>query len=244
MKYYQMHEKVYQGLKDRGFISWDKETEIEAIWSHQINRTLGALLQQHNIILKDLETLDLGTGTGTCALFCAKEGAKSTGVDISTTAIELADKNKDKLGLDVNFLTADILSLNLDKTFDFISDSSLLHCIVGFEDRMRFYKVVQQHLKAAGYFYMHTMVTSSDMSNLSKEYFHLEDDVLYSLGISEIIESRKTFNGKSYFPHRTIKSIEALKAEISEAGFEIISSHVVCQVGEPGNFVGLLRTMS
>lgn len=242
MKYYQMHEQVYKGLQDQGFVSWDKDTSLEKLWSHQINASLKSFLDQQAISFKNLNVLDLGTGTGTCALFCAKEGSQSLGVDISKTAIDMARTNNENLKLNAEFLEADILNLKLDKKFNLISDSSLLHCLVGDEDRTKFYKVVKDHLEEDGYFFIHTMIESEDMSSLTNnEYFRLQDEILYSLGIADINNGRVSFDGKSYFPHRTIRKLDNLLKEIETAGLSVVCSSVVASPGDVDNFIALLR---
>ena len=242
MKYYQMHEQVYKGLQEQGFISWDKDTDLEKIWSHQINTTLKKFLDQQAICLQNLEVLDLGTGTGTCALFCAREGSYSLGVDISKTAIDMARKNNDNLKLNAEFIEADILNLKLARKFNLISDSSLLHCLVGADDRTTFYEVVKEHLEVSGLFFIHTMVESDDMSRLlENKYFRLQDEVLYSLGIKDINDGRILFDGKSYFPHRTILKQDNLLKEIEAAGLSIVCSSILASPGDVDNFIALLR---
>lgn len=237
-----MHEQVYKGLQEQGFISWDKDTDLEKIWSHQINTTLKKFLDQQAICLEKLEVLDLGTGTGTCALFCAREGSHSLGVDISKTAIDMARKNNDNLKLNAEFIEADILNLKLARKFNLISDSSLLHCLVGAEDRTTFYEVVKEHLEVSGFFFIHTMVESDDMSRLlENKYFRLQDEVLYSLGIKDINDGRILFDGKSYFPHRTILKQDNLLKEIEAAGLSIVCSSIVASPGDVDNFIALLR---
>lgn len=241
MKYYQMHEQVYKGLKDSGFISWDKERDLDKIWQHQINQSLKHFLARQSLQLKDLNVLDLGTGAGTCALFCAKEGAKCVGVDISKTAIEMARANNQFLKLDAEFLEEDIINLKLDKKFDLITDSSLLHCLVGQEDRTKFYEVVKTHLSEKGMCFIHTMTASEDMGSLlGNDYTHLEGEVLYSLGIKDIKNGRSLFNGKSYFPHRTLLRLDNLLLEIASADFEVLCSSVISSKGEPDNFIALI----
>ena len=241
MKYYQMHEQVYKGLKDSGFISWDKERDLEKIWHHQINQSLKHFLARQSLQLKDLNVLDLGTGTGTCALFCAKEGAQCVGVDISKTAIEMARANNQFLKLNAEFLEADIIHLKLDKKFDLITDSSLLHCLVGKEDRTKFYEVVKTHLSEKGVCFIHTMTASKDMTSLlANDYTYLEGEVLYSLGMKDIENGRSFFNGKSYFPHRTLILLDNLLLEIATADFKVLCSSVISRKGEPDNFIALI----
>lgn len=245
MKYYEMHEQVYKDLQGKGLISWDGDSNLDNLWSHQINRTLKTFLDQQEISLKNLYVLDLGTGTGTCALFCAKEGSHSLGVDISKTAIDMARENNDVLKLNAEFIVADILNLKLDRKFNIISDSSLLHCLVGTEDRLKFYKVVKDHMEESGLFFMHTMLESNDMSALTQnEYFKLKDEVLYSLGIADISDGRVSIDEKSYFPHRTILKQDNLFKEIQVAGLKVVCSSVISRPGDVDNFIALLRHVS
>ena len=237
-----MHEQVYKSLQNQGVVSWDKETDLEKLWSHQINKSLELFLDQQSISFNKLKVLDLGTGTGTCALFCARKGSNSLGVDISKTAINMARANNDNLKLNAEFLEADILNLKLDKRFNLITDSSLLHCLVGLEDRTKFYEVVKDHLEKTGLFFIHTMIESEDMSSLTEnKYFRLQDEVLYSLGIADINDGRASFDGKSYFPHRTILKLDNLLKEIEEAGLSVVCSSIVTSLGDVDNFMALLR---
>ena len=126
MKYYEMHEIVYRRLKEDNYLSWDKSKRGRS--------------------LRGLEVLDLGTGTGTSALFVAKEGATSVGVEIAASAIEVAKKNASHLGLKVDFILGDVLELEMQRKFDLIIDSTILHCLVGEADRKNFYNVAKRHI--------------------------------------------------------------------------------------------------
>ena len=219
MKYYEMHEIVYQRIKNEGHLSWDKSSSFEDMWLHGTNTGLKKHLTKVGLDFKNLNVLDLGTGTGTSALYCAKEGAKCVGVEISKTAIDIAIKNAKTLKLGIEFIVADILDVHLNKKFDLVVDSTVLHCIVGDKDRMAFYQTAKRHLHANGYLFINTMISQGDMSShFPKEYFHYEDEILWSLGISEITE-RKTIDGKSYFAHRTLLSVENQIEEFSQNGF-------------------------
>lgn len=223
MKYYEMHEIVYQRIKNDGHLSWDKSSSFEEMWLHGTNTGLVNHLTKVGIDLKNLNVLDLGTGTGTSALFCAKEGAKCVGIEVSKTAIDIAIKNAKTLGLDIEFIVGDILSINLNKKFDVVIDSTVLHCIVGGKDRKAFYQTAKTHLHKNGYLFINTMISQGDMSShFPTEYFHYENEILWSLGINEITE-RKTIDGKSYFAHRTLLSEENQIEEFKQNGFDIVT---------------------
>lgn len=63
----------------------------------------------------DLGTVcDLGCGTGVLAIGAALLGAKAIGVEIDKDALATAKKNADKLGVDVDFIRADVKKLELE----------------------------------------------------------------------------------------------------------------------------------
>ncbi len=240
MKYYEMHEIVYKKIEDEGYLSWDKSTSFENMWQHGTNVGLTKLLSSVGVSFKNLNVLDLGTGTGTSALYCAKEGATCVGVEVSKTAIEIACKNSLSLGLNVEFIVGDILDLNLNKKFDLVVDSTVLHCIVGNRDRKKFYETAKKHLQPDGHLFINTMIADGDMSSLfNKEYFHYENDVLWSLGLNEITE-RKIIGGKSYFAHRTLLSEKKQIEEFQKYGFEIARHEIVTE-SEVSCLVALLK---
>lgn len=241
MKYYEMHELVYQKLKSQKFMSWDKSTSYEEMFSHSTNTFLKQSLHRQNLDFKNLNVLDLGTGTGTSALFAAHEGANVMGVEVSQTAIDIAKDHAQTLKLKIDFLTQDVLSFNHDRKFDLAIDSTLLHCLVGEHDRQKFYECVRRHLVPGGLLFVNTMISGQDKSLFDPTYFHFENHVLWSLGMSEIAD-RKLINGKSYFPHRTLLTEEMQKEEFKRFGFEAIDLKV--NKKESGCIIGLLRIIN
>lgn len=72
---------------------------------------------------KNLDIIDLCSGSGCISLSLAKNIAQSkvVGVDISTEALSVARRNNEALGLDVEYIEANILEdFNGDKEFDII----------------------------------------------------------------------------------------------------------------------------
>lgn len=241
MKYYEMHEVVYRRLKDEKVLSWDKSKTFEQMWSHSTNIYLEKFLAKRGVAFPNLQILDLGTGTGTSALFAAKNGSESVGVEISSSAIEIAKENAKNLGVKVEFIVGDVLELDLKQKFDIVVDSTILHCIVGSRDRKRFYSAVKRHMNSASYFLVNTMIASCDMSSrFPKEYFLFQAEVLWSLGINEISE-RKEINGKSYFPHRTLLSEERQLEEFKDHGFEVVEMEKIIEEDGGFDLIALLK---
>ncbi len=57
---------------------------------------------------------DLGCGTGVLAIGAALMGAQAVGVEIDRDALATARKNAEKLGVDVDFIRADVKNLELE----------------------------------------------------------------------------------------------------------------------------------
>jgi ubiquinone/menaquinone biosynthesis C-methylase UbiE len=72
--------------------------------------------------------LDVGCGTGTNAIWLAKQGFHVTGVDISSVAIARAKAKMSLANVTCNFLVADILTLQMPSaSFEFAFDLGCFH---------------------------------------------------------------------------------------------------------------------
>jgi len=101
--------------------------------------------------VKPCEALDLGCGTGNYSIYLATMGFNVTGIDISPTAIKIAQENAKKRGVKCSFFVADVLG-NLNEVkgkFDFVYDWELLHHILP-EQRRIYIENVQRILNSGG----------------------------------------------------------------------------------------------
>lgn len=245
MKYYEMHEKVYQNLNKQGYISWDKEKELEGVLNHEINASLLETLSSYFPKTKDVMALDIGTGSGTVALKLSDLGMKVTGFDVSSTAIKMAKRNAKSLGSDIKFDVCDIVTDEINEKFDLVIDSSFLHCIVDNSDRKTVLNKIKNSFNKDGVFFVHTMVQTEDKNEMAfGEHFILEDDILWSKGPTDWNINRTVINGEEYFPHRRISSKESLIREIETAGFNLESRSIKSFPGNPDVFVGWFRFLS
>lgn len=237
-----MHEDAYKQLKAKNKISWDGETDPSKLFDHEINRALEKRINHFFSLTSGLKAVDLGTGTGTAALNLARKGFSVIGYDLSTTAIELAQKNARELELDLKFEVADIVSIKTTEKVDLVVDSSLLHCLVEKKDREDFFKLSFDLLKNDGLLFLHTMIESPDMSEMTdRDYLVYEDHILYSTGPDRWDMQWKQVQGKKVFAHRFISTVPMLELEIKEAGFEIVESLVDPQLKSTGTFCGWLK---
>lgn len=124
----------------RGEIPWNMEDPPKA---------LVELIEAGKI--QPCKTIDYGCGTGNYALYLATRGFDVTGVDISPTAIKLAEENARQKGVRCNFIVADILGAvkEIREKFDFAYDWELLHHIFP-EQRAKYVENVYERLNPKG----------------------------------------------------------------------------------------------
>lgn len=102
---------------------------------------------------KDAKILELCCGTGRLTLPIAKDGYNICGVDYTPSMLEKAKIKSLEAGLEINFMEADIRTLNLKEKFDliFIPFNSIHHLYKN-EDLFKALNVVKNHLKEGGLF--------------------------------------------------------------------------------------------
>lgn len=94
--------------------------------------------------------LDLGCGSGRDAIFLARSGYRTCGVDVSAEALELATRNSAREGLQVTWLRADVLALPFDAdTFELVTDRGCFHHLPE-EEREVYAREVARVLKPSG----------------------------------------------------------------------------------------------
>ncbi len=97
--------------------------------------------------VKPCKTLDMGCGTGNYAVYLAGKGFEVTGVDISPTAIMIAQENARKKRVRCDFIAADVLGnlKEVEESFDFAYDWEVLHHIFP-EQREKYLQNVHRKL--------------------------------------------------------------------------------------------------
>ena len=102
---------------------------------------------------KDARILELCCGTGRLTLPIAKDGYDISGVDYTSSMLEQAKVKASEGGLEVEFIEADIRTLDLPEKYDliFIPFNSIHHLYKN-EDLFKAFNVVKNHLKEGGLF--------------------------------------------------------------------------------------------
>ena len=159
----------------------------------------------NNGTIKPCGALDLGCGVGNYALYLASQGFQVTGIDISKTAIEIAQEKAQKLKVDCNFVVADVFGelSDIGINFDFIYDWELLHHIFP-EKRKNFLKNVHNLLNPGGiYLSVSFSVKDPSFGGVGKYRKTPVGTVLY---FSSEYELEKLY--MSFFEVEVLKTIE------------------------------------
>lgn len=102
---------------------------------------------------KEAKILELCCGTGRLTVPIAKAGYNICGVDYTSSMLEQAKVKASEAGLEINFIEADIRSLNLQEKFDFIFiPFNSIHHLYKNEDLFMAFNGVKNHLKEGGLF--------------------------------------------------------------------------------------------
>lgn len=123
----------------RGEMPWDMDEPdphlVEIVRSHKLTG----------------RALDVGSGTGTHALWLAQEGFDVVGVDIASGAVERANAKLGERGARCRFEVADFLAGGAPSgPFDFVFDRGCFHVFDAADARDRFVREVAARLAPGG----------------------------------------------------------------------------------------------
>ena len=235
MKYFEMHEEVYEKLSANGKVSWDGIDKPEELFNHEVNIALAERIDHYFLEKNGVRVIDFGCGTGTASLYLSKLGFDVRGFDVSPKAIEMANQNKIALKLNAEFKACDLTELE-DLDADFTVDSSLLHCLVDWEHRRRFFEL------CADITFIHTMIEAEDMSEMTnRDYLTFQDGILWSTGPDRWDMDWHQIDGRKMFKHRRISSEENFLKEVEENGFEMLEYYLKPQERISYTLVGWIR---
>jgi ubiquinone/menaquinone biosynthesis C-methylase UbiE len=154
--------------------------------------------------------LELGAGDGCMTVPLAQRYPQFTlsGIEIVPLAVELARSRADKAGVDVDLRQGSVLECPWeDGSFDVLFDGHCLHCIV-LDDRRRFFGEAWRLLRPGGLLLIDTMAGDPPAGMCGA--FDPETRAHHIDGIA----------GRTYAP------VEQILAEITGAGFRVLTYHV------------------
>jgi len=142
--------------KDIGFEVLKTEKPSEAVVK------LAKYLESKKIPFQG-KVLDIGCGMGRNANWLAQKGFSVSGVDISQVAVKEASQRAQKLGLSINYQTADV-SKSLpfaDTSFDFVIDI-VTNQLLSLDDLKSYKEEILRILEPEGKFLLYTLDRSVD----------------------------------------------------------------------------------
>lgn len=147
--------------RPRDSAGWDRiYIDGEMRWdTGQPDQYLPSVIDQYRI--KPGKALEIGCGTGTNSIWLAGQGFEVTGLDISQTAIGMAESKAATAGVECNFLVADILADSIaGAPFNFVYDRGCLHVFDTAEDRSHLASRVGELIAPEGIW--HSLIGSTD----------------------------------------------------------------------------------
>lgn len=132
----------------KGF--WDKRYQTGDLpWdTGEVDFHLKRFVSEHSI--KPCRVLELGCGTGTNALWLAKQGYKVTAIEFSPRAIELAAEKASKAKARIKLIQGDALKTKMGSGFGFAFDRGVFHTLHNQRKRVKLAKAVSSHLRKNG----------------------------------------------------------------------------------------------
>ena len=142
--------KDFEERYKKGDLPWD---------TGEHDKNLEQAIKEESIL--PCPVLELGAGTGSDAVWLAKQGFKVTAIDVSPTAIEIARGKAADSGVQIEFIAANVLKDKIPTgPFDFVFDRGCFHIFDLPEERSRLAEIIWNHLKPHGYWF--SIIGSTD----------------------------------------------------------------------------------
>jgi ubiquinone/menaquinone biosynthesis C-methylase UbiE len=121
------------------------------------------LRKTEHVDLDGLRVLDLGSGTGKNSLFLAERGSEVTGIELSTTAVKIAEQRAQERGLFAEFIEGsfgnkfNFKDNGFDLIIDVVSSMSLSD-----KERTKYLSECTRVLKPGGHMFVKTLCVDGD----------------------------------------------------------------------------------
>lgn len=233
--YHAEHEAAYAQIAQRGLTQWDElfDSDRPNTYEEFPNRRFleRALARLDLPAPAEVDVLEYGCGTGPAACFLASRGFRVHAVDLIPQAIALAREFARQRGLDITFDVQDMCALaNVPaaRQYDLVVDSFCLQSIVTEADRADLFAAVRARLAPGGRYLISTAMYEPERDY--GEGFRYDEttgvcheEVPDQEAGAHQLDGAVQIGGTWYRPHRRHQRPEALRAELTRAGFEVVS---------------------
>ena len=222
MKYYESHEDCYRRIKKSNVSSWDEFKDASDSFDDFCLKEYLVTVLDRIKPLPNERVLDVGCGTGPVSCFLAQQGYNVDGIDVSRTAIEIAQKNSEDRGLDIHFSVDDIcfIAETMSDIYDIVIDTHCMHCITYDTDRHAALTNIFRLLTKGGYFIMETM-SIEDISKWPHNGRIDEQGIVWHEVEEDYPYDKVMFKNKFWICTRRIMTPSDLEDELRQAGFLI-----------------------
>ena len=223
MKAYESHEIAYQQMRKQGVTQWGgKGSGTKGSFGYETKRFLTDVLSQP-WTPKAGRAVELGCGTGPIIRWVCERGFSGVGLDVSKTAIAMA--NEQSAGLDIKFRRADVCSLNTSRLgrYELVVDGHCYHCITDMQDRKAYLQTACDLLKPGGVFVLMTMCGPVDREHFKRAWkgLKLHQGIVYHPWAGPRCDGMRSFAGKDYAPNRTIIHWQKILTELRQTELEL-----------------------
>jgi SAM-dependent methyltransferase len=152
------------------------------------------------------------------------------GIDVSQTALEMAQQNAAQRGLNVQFDAADICSMpEQPDRYDLVIDGHCLHCLVCDEHRREALTAIHRLLKPDGLFLIETMISHPAL--IVKGNYRIDPQGVLSIKVDSPTGHDDAFKSDSewFAPYRRLLMADQVATELRNTGFVIQSQRTMEQ---------------
>ncbi|GLQ87927.1 class I SAM-dependent methyltransferase [Dyella flagellata] len=255
MKYYDLYEALYQKIRLSNKPTWDAffdhGSSFDQFWTKGF---IDQALQHISFDRMPPRALELGCGVGQACCYLAQRGFEVSGIDISPTAIAMAQQCARERKLPIRFDCGNVMALDTScRNFDLIMDGNCLHCVVFDEERAGVFARIRGLLAPGGYFLVSTMCWNEAVA-YKHPLYRDESGVLwvdsgfvdqFMPGAGLRCDDMRDIDGMQCLPYRRVLSPEQLGKQLASSGFELIWQHIEPprQTGVEPMFHAVLRVV-
>ena len=220
-KAYESHEDEYRRMESAGIKSWFRRNRPWAIDPHDEHFLEDVFAQSW--APKSGSVVELGCGTGPLTRWLAGKKFRATGIDISRTAVRMAEAQSKKFRIE--YRVADICTQAIapPEKFDLCVDGRFFHGITDLKDRRAILAKIHRLLKPVGVFVLMSMCSPIEHAILTRKYPGqkiLKNVIYYPCPETGRFSDAKTINGREYIPARFLGHWKFLLSELQQAGFQ------------------------